>query len=146
MITGLNHSGFIVKDIEKMKSFYCDVLGLKIEREVDSIAAAPGDHTGFPDAKRKLVFVGAGGEHLVEVVYFINPKSPQGHLNRNQLGASHICFNVDNISEIYQSLSKQGIKFVTEPKYTINAEGKKRGVCYAEDPEGNWLEFIGEDQ
>ena len=72
MITGLNHSGFIVEDIEKMKSFYCDVLGLKIEREVDSIAPPSGDHTGFPDAKRKLVFVGAGGEHLVELVYFIN--------------------------------------------------------------------------
>ena len=84
--------------------------------------------------------------HLVELVYFINPKSPQGHLNRNQLGASHICFNVDSISEIYQSLSEKGIKFVTEPKYTTNAEGKKRGVCYAQDPEGNWLEFIGEDQ
>ena len=67
-------------------------------------------------------------------------------MNRNQLGASHICFNVNSISEIYQSLSQKGIKFVTEPIYTINPEGKKRGVCYAADPEGNWLEFIGEDQ
>jgi catechol 2,3-dioxygenase-like lactoylglutathione lyase family enzyme len=146
MITGLNHSGFIINDVNKMKSFYCDILGLKIEREVDSIAPPEGDHTGFPNAKRKLIFVGAGGEHLIELVYFINPKSPDGHLNRNQLGASHICFNVDNISDLYKTLSQKGIKFVTEPKYTINPEGKNRGVCYAQDPEGNWLEFIGEDQ
>ena len=34
MITGFNHSGFVVKDLEKMVSFYRDDLGLEIEREM----------------------------------------------------------------------------------------------------------------
>ena len=45
MITGFNHSGFVVKNLEKMISFYRDDLGLKIEREVDSRAPESGDHT-----------------------------------------------------------------------------------------------------
>ena len=38
MITGFNHSGFVVKDIEAMVAFYRDTLGLSVMREVDSVA------------------------------------------------------------------------------------------------------------
>ena len=31
MITGFNHSGFVVRDLDKMVSFYRDDLGLQIE-------------------------------------------------------------------------------------------------------------------
>ena len=52
MITGFNHSGFVVKDIEKMVAFYRDSLGLSVMREVDSVAPPEGDHTGIPGAHR----------------------------------------------------------------------------------------------
>tara|TARA_Y100001970_G_scaffold173703_1_gene212126 strand:- start:70 stop:504 length:435 start_codon:yes stop_codon:yes gene_type:complete len=142
MITGFNHSGFVVKDLEKMVSFYRDDLGLKIEREVDSLSPKSGDHTGIPGAHRTLVFVGKGGEHALELVYFINPKSPSGHLDRNQLGASHICFNVEKIEELYENLLSKGIKFVTPPIMSVTEDGKEKGICYCQDPEGNWIEFI----
>ena len=38
MIKGFNHSGFVVRDLEKMVSFYRDDLGLEIEKEIDSKA------------------------------------------------------------------------------------------------------------
>ena len=112
MITGFNHSGFVVKNLEKMVSFYRDDLGLK------------------------------GGEHALELVYFIHPKSPSGHLDRNQLGASHICFNVEKIEELYENLLSKGIKFVTPPIMSVTEDGKEKGICYCQDPEGNWIEFI----
>ena len=45
MVTGFNHSGFVVNDIDKMVAFYKDDLGLRVEREVDSKAPETGDHT-----------------------------------------------------------------------------------------------------
>ena len=45
MITGFNHSGFVVKDIDKMVAFYRDLLGLTVLRDVDSKAPPEGDHT-----------------------------------------------------------------------------------------------------
>ena len=93
MITGFNHSGFVVKDIDMMVEFYRDTLGLEVMREVDSVAPPEGDHTGIPGARRTLVFVGKpDGEHVLELVHFIDPPSPEGHLDRHQLGAAHICF------------------------------------------------------
>ena len=104
MVTGFNHSGFVVNDIDKMVAFYKDDLGLRVEREVDSKAPDTGDHTGIPGAHRTLIFVGSGGDHKLELVHYINPKSKKGHLDRNQLGSAHVCFNVDDIKSLYENL------------------------------------------
>lgn len=143
MITGFNHSGFVVRDIDKMVEFYRDVLGLEVMREVDSVAPPEGDHTGIPGARRTLVFVGkTDGEHALELVHFREPPSPEGHLERNQLGAAHVCFNVDDLEGLYRDLTARGIQFVTQPLWRDTPNGGRRGICYCQDPEGNWLEFI----
>ncbi len=143
MITGFNHSGFVVKDIDKMVAFYRDLLGLTVLREVDSVAPPDGDHTGIPGAHRTLVFVGkAEGNHALELVHFIEPPSPDGHLDRHQLGAAHVCFNVEDLETMHHKLRSQGVRFVTEPIFTELPSGGQRGICYAQDPEGNYLEFI----
>ena len=144
MVTGFNHSGFVVQDIDVMVAFYRDTLGLTVVREADSIAPEGGDHTGFPGARRRLVFVGKPeGEHLLELVHYRHPPSPEGHLRRNQLGAGHVCFNVDDLPRFYDDLRSKGVEFVTPPKFRDSDDGARTGVCYARDPEGNWLEFIG---
>lgn len=146
MITGFNHSGIVVKDLEVAISFYRDSLGLEVTREVDSVAPPDGDHTGIPGARRKLVFMGhPDSEHALELVHFIDPPSPDGHLDRHQLGAAHVCFNVEDLAGLHQRLTGQGINFVTAPKYR-EGDGVRTGICYAQDPEGNWLEFIERTQ
>ena len=47
-VTGFNHSGFVVNDIDKMVAFYKDDLVLRVEREVASQAPDAGDHTRCP--------------------------------------------------------------------------------------------------
>jgi lactoylglutathione lyase len=144
-ITGFNHSGFVVQDLELMVAFYRDLLGLTVVREVDSLAPAGGDHTGIPGAHRALVFVGLPQEdHLLELVHYLNPPSPEGHLQRNQLGAGHVCFNVEQLAGLHARLSAAGVRFVTPPILHPLADGGTHGICYARDPEGNWLEFIQE--
>ena len=143
MVTGFNHSGFVVQDLDAMVAFYRDALGLSVIREVDSIAPPTGDHTGFPGARRKLVFVGKpGGEHMLELVHYIDPPSPEGHLQRHQLGAAHICFNVDDLASLRDRLTELGIRFVTQPIFREAADGGRSGICYIQDPEGNWVELI----
>ncbi len=143
MVTGFNHSGFVVKDLDTMVAFYRDALGLSVIREVDSIAPPTGDHTGFPGARRKLVFVGKpGGEHMLELVHYIDPPSPEGHLQRHQLGAAHICFNVDDLASLRDRLTERGIRFVTQPIFREAPDGGRTGICYIQDPEGNWVELI----
>lgn len=143
MITGFNHSGFVVRDMDVMVEFYRDLLGLTVLREIDSVAPAAGDHTGIPGAHRALIFFGApDGGHQLELVQWLTPPSPGGHLERNQLGAAHVCFNVDNLAALHAELSGRGVRFVTLPIFRPRPDGGVSGICYAQDPEGNWLEFI----
>ena len=143
-IIGFNHSGLVVRDIEKMVAYYRDVLGLAVRREIDSVAPPHGDHTGIPGAHRTLVFVGKPeGEHALELVHYIQPPSPgEHHPAQNIVGAEHICFNVDNLKELYEQLTARGVHFVTPPIFRETPEGLIMGICYSQDPEGNWVEFI----
>ncbi len=144
MVTGFNHSGFVVKDMDKMVEFYRDTLGLTVLMEIDSVAPPEGDHTGIPGAHRSLVFVGMENDtHRLELVQFLEPPSPdEGHLKNNYIGAAHVCFNVTDIKQLHADLSAKGIKFVTEPEIRTTPDGTTLGIVYAMDPEGNYLEFI----
>lgn len=126
-----------------MLQFYCNFLGMSVIREVESVAPLTGDHTGIPGAKRKLVFVGIPGDnHMLELVHYVEPLSPDGHLDRHQLGSAHVCFNVKDLSTLYRRLSAKGVRFVTPPIFRNDPLGEKLGICYLHDPEGNLLEFI----
>ena len=105
MITGFNHSGFVVKNIDNQVEFYRNVLGLKVIRKSN-----PGPegsrHTGIPNAYRALVFLGKEQDgHLIELVQFIKPQiNNDGHVPNTYIGAAHICFNVTNLKQMYKSM------------------------------------------
>jgi len=141
MITGMHHTGITVHDIDRMVKFYTQDLGLKVLREIDSIAPPQGNHTGIPGARRKLVFVGFENAHEIELVHYVDPPAGTGHLDKHQLGSMHVCFLVDDLAEVHHRLVEKGVHFATEPKYHDEADGRL-GVIYGQDPEGNWLEFI----
>ena len=140
-VSGFHHTGIVVHDLERMVEFYTQDLGLNCLMELDSVAPADGDHTGIPGARRKLVFVGFEGGHQIELIHYVDPPSADGHFQVNQFGAAHVCFVVPNVRGAYETLGAKGIQFVTEPKFR-EVSGKMIGVVYAQDPEGNWLEFI----
>ena len=141
MIKGFNHTGIVVTDLDRMVRFYTQQIGLKILLEIDSVAPPEGDHTGLPGAQRKLVFVGLDEDHRIELIHYLEPASTDGHADRHQLGSMHVCFDVSDLRETCERLKTQGVRFLTEPKFREH-DGRKLGVVYAQDPEGNWLEFI----
>jgi catechol 2,3-dioxygenase-like lactoylglutathione lyase family enzyme len=139
MVT-MEHTGLVVKDLDKQLTFYRDTLGMKVIRESSSIAPPGGDHTGVSNARRKLVFLGTvREEHQLELIYYIDPQSPpKSAIGQNQVGSIHLCFKTDNVQDLYDDLLKQGIRFLTPPRVT---QGNRSILCYGQDPEENWIEF-----
>lgn len=141
MICGFNHTGIVVRDLNRMVIFYTQKIGLKILLELDSIAPPEGDHTAVAGARRKLVFVGLDDDHRIELIHYLEPESTDGHSDRHQTGSMHVCFNVTDLQTTCERLESHGVRFLTEPKFRDH-DGRKIGVVYAQDPEGNWLEFV----
>jgi catechol 2,3-dioxygenase-like lactoylglutathione lyase family enzyme len=143
MLTGFDHVGLVVKDIEKQKNFYCDILGLRLLHEIETLPPPSGDHTNIPGVQRKLIFLGDHhGRELLELVYYTDPPSPMGQsLEPNQVNSIHLCFNMVNLQNHYKDLSDKGVRFLTSPKVINRPGAAPVCLCYAQDPEGNWLEF-----
>ena len=141
MVTGFNHTGIVVDDLDLMVSFYCDDLGLAELNRVESNAPPEGNHTGIPGSRRTLVFVGFESGHRIELVKYHDPASEDRDDDMTRVGTNHICFNVEDIEKVHADLSARGIEFVTDPIIRQTGNGR-HGIVYARDPEGNWLEFI----
>jgi catechol 2,3-dioxygenase-like lactoylglutathione lyase family enzyme len=136
----LEHTGLVVKDLDKQLTFYRDILGLKVTREAERTSPPSGSHTGVAGVRRKLVFLaGDGGDFQLELIHYIDPVSPPGNtLAQNQCGSTHLCFQTENLEQRYEELLRQGVGFLTPPRLT---QGNRSRLCYAQDPEGNWIEF-----
>ncbi|MGD0662986.1 MAG: VOC family protein, partial [Syntrophorhabdales bacterium] len=64
-------------------------------------------------------------------------------LNTSNPGVAHIAFGVSNIEQMYEDLSKKGVKFVNPPVWAPGNDGKGRwAVCYLRGPDGITLELI----
>lgn len=136
----LEHTGLVVKNLDTQLAFYRDILGLKVTREAERTSPPSGSHTGVGGVRRKLVFLGDNsGGHQLELIHYIDPASPPGNpLGQNQVGSIHLCFETKNLLERYEELLQRGVQFLTPPRLT---QGNRSRLCYAKDPEGNWIEF-----
>lgn len=143
MITGFFHTGFVVEDLEAMVAFYRDVLGLTVLQEREVSGAIAERIVGVPGAHLRLAFLGREGErYALELLRYVYPPGMDGHQPVNSLGATHLSFYVQGLDEMHRELAGQGVRFINSPTLNEAPDGARRKVCYAQDPEGNWLEFI----
>ena len=142
MLKGFHHTGFVVRDLERSVAFYTEVMGLEtlMQLEIDGEFAARV--VGFEDAHLKVALLNMGDGHNLELVQYIYPPSAEGQINRNDLGASHLAFFVENIEEYYATMSQKGLRFIGPPP-SLTQDGKVViKAIYAQDPDNNWLEFV----
>ncbi|MBU16513.1 MAG: hypothetical protein CL725_02275 [Chloroflexi bacterium] len=143
MLKSFFHTGFVVKDIEASIKFYAEVLGMRIAGRTEREGEFVEQVLAFPGAHIKGGFVDMGDGHQLELIQYLSPASGENHLHRNDLGASHLAFFVDDLDAFYQETSQKGIKYNNPPASMFDDDGKlSRKAAYAQDPDGNWLEFV----
>ena len=141
----MNHTGFVVSDMDRSLEFYQDLLGLKQERNQILKGEFISGLVGYPDARLHIVYLGTGDlRHSVELIQYLNPAgTPAAMPERHQVGASYLGVIVDDLDAFYAELSSRGVRFVSPPAirpgavYPMASKG-----CYMQDPDGNWLELL----
>ena len=139
----LNHTGFVVSDMERSLAFYRDMLGLREETNGIREGAGISEVVGYPDAKLHIVYLGTGDlKHSVELVQYLNPVgikiSPTA---RNAIGACHLGIVVDDLDALYEDLSSKGAEFAG-PVVARDGNLYGRKITFLQDPDGNWLELL----
>ena len=143
MLKSMFHTGFVVRDIDKTIDFYTNVMGLTLVGRTERTGDFACKLLAFEDAHIKGAFVELGDGHQLELIQYINPPVGDGHLHRNDAGASHLAFFVEDIDAFYADKSQRGLTFNSDPAALYDDGGKLlRKALYAQDPDGNWLEFV----
>jgi catechol 2,3-dioxygenase-like lactoylglutathione lyase family enzyme len=119
----LGHVGIYVRDLEKSKKFYTEVVGLKVSDE-------------FP---AKAVFMRCGHDHHDTVLFQLAAeKSARSQNDRAEI--QQISFEVDRLDDLRQKaaeLRAQGIE-VTGPQQ--RGPGMDKTIDFR-DPDGNTIQF-----
>jgi len=129
MITGIGHTAFNVRDMEKTVAFYEKSLGFKRAFDI----ARP--ENGQP----WIVYMYAGGNQFVELFYGGKNVTPYSDENA---GFAHLCIAVDDIQEIWKKIVESGAPQDDAPKQGADFNWQ----CWTHDPDGNKIELMQLDE
>jgi glyoxylase I family protein len=110
MINRVHHIAILCSNYEKSKVFYTNILGLEIIRE-----------TYREERRSYKLDLALNGNYFLELFSF--PDSPPRQTKPEATGLRHIAFEVDNIDDTIQALTKKGI--VSEPIRTDEITNKR---------------------
>jgi catechol 2,3-dioxygenase-like lactoylglutathione lyase family enzyme len=128
-IRGIDHVVLRVRDIERMRKFYCDVLG--------------ASHVAYrPELGMSHLRAGSAMIDLVEVDGALG-KAGGAAPGREGRNMDHLCLKVEPFDQdaIVAHLKKHGVA-VGDIKNRFGAEGNGVSI-YLVDPEGNAVELKG---
>ena len=137
-INGIHHIGMSVPSLDAARAFYVDLLGFT---ELGSGGWSDSEQmdrlTRLRGTAARMMFLAAGNTYI-EMFEFSAPRPPTPEAERgvNELGFTHLCFDVDDTLAMHARLAAAGIDFHCDP---IDSSGVR--TVYGRDPFGNVIEL-----
>ena len=134
-----SHCGITVSSFERAVQFYWDVFGCPLV----GVADTPPDRVrlffGVQDEQPrcKIGWIRVPGGAVLEIFEF-QPQLPPVGVRWNQVGLTHMSFNVRNTQRWYDYLVSKGVECLSKP------EKSPRGhtFFFAKDFDGNLIEMM----
>lgn len=123
-LKGIHHIAIIASDYEKSKHFYTEILGFKIESEVNRA-----------ERKSFKLDLSLNGEYIIELFSFPDP--PIRPSRPESTGLRHLAFKVENVEIAIEELLKNNVR--CEPVRIDELTGKR--FTFFADPDELPLEL-----
>jgi len=138
----LRHVGIAVSDMERAISFYRDLLGFAVRKEMNESGSYIDNFCCLKEVAVKTVKMADDNGNLIELLHFSshfrdNLKNFQRELI--DVGISHFALTVDDIEETYEKLKEKGVMFNCVPQNTPDGYAK---VAFCRDLDGNFIELV----
>src|SRR3970040_915292 len=97
MIERIDHVNIVARDLPAVTTFYRDVLGLRVTREITIGGKWIEALTGCEEVEAEVVYLEAGSGAALELIRYRTPEGaqPEGLGEPNTMGIRHIAFAVD---------------------------------------------------
>lgn len=140
MIRAIRHTGLVVADLERALHFWCDVLGFKVEKQMDESGNHVDAMMGLRDVRVTTAKLAAPDGNLIELLCFhSHPDQPRWDGTPYSTGFTHIALTVDDLDQLVSRLMLEGVSFPAPPQRSPDGYAK---VIYAKGPEGILLELV----
>lgn len=146
MIRRVDHVGFVVSDLERAVEFWCRALQLEVAWLLEDDGPELRTQVGFRDAHIRMARLRQlGSEQQIELFQYVAPPGSGAVPLRNGIGATHVCFLVDDIEAEYERLRQSGIdSFVSPPVRFVDGPDAGAAAVYFTDPDGVTIELAQE--
>ena len=140
MIRQIRHTGLVVADLEKALHFWRDLLGFRLEKQMEESGAHIDAMMGLKGVLVTTVKMTAPEGGMIELLYFhSHPDSPSWMGTPFSTGLTHVAMTVINLDDAYEKLTCAGAEFFAPPQYSPDGAVK---VIYCKGPEGVLLELV----
>lgn len=142
-LEGIQHVGVPVSDMQRTLRFYREAFGLEPDFVHNVAPSSELDLTlGVDGAQLTIAFMRLGNTYL-ELLEYRNADRDVSYGRRNcDVGATHVCFEVEDIGAAYDALRAKGVAFYSEPLLVDDGPLKGYTFCYLMDPDGVTLELL----
>ena len=142
MILNIRHTGIVVSNLELSKKFYCDLLGFKVQKEMDESGDFINNFSALENVLVTTSKMILENGQMIELLYYkSHPETPDMSRKINQIGCSHIALTVSNLDDLYNKLLENDIYFNSPPQYSPDGKAK---VTFCKDPDGSLIELVEE--
>jgi len=138
----LRHIGITVKDIERSLRFYRDLLDFKIIWDKNESGDYIDNFSAIKNINVRTVKMIDDQNNTIELLqYYSHPSSDSICQARliTSIGCSHFALTVSHLDELQDKLSKEGIRFKSDPQYSPDGNAK---ITFCQDPDGVLIELV----
>jgi catechol 2,3-dioxygenase-like lactoylglutathione lyase family enzyme len=143
IITGVDHVGLTVTDLERSIKFYTEILECTVVVEQEKEGGYLAAIVGYPDAHVKMAHLQpTGSSSRIELFEYCTPRSAPRDLEPRNVGNAHICFVVNDLAALYERLVSRGVTTLSPPVEVDTGVNKGGAALYLRDPDGITLEIF----
>jgi catechol 2,3-dioxygenase-like lactoylglutathione lyase family enzyme len=142
-IRGVHHIGIPVSSLDRSLAFFEQAFGLLPLFVGESSGPQLSEAVGVPDAHSRVALIEAPGGVGIELLEYVNPRGRAHDRANNDIGASHLCLQVDHIDQAASALEAHGVEFLSAPMTATTGELAGWRFAYFTDPiDGVTFELI----
>jgi catechol 2,3-dioxygenase-like lactoylglutathione lyase family enzyme len=141
----IHHTGYTVGDLDRSLHFYRDLLGMEVVATQEKKGGYLAAIVGYPDAHVRMAHLRVpGADHVVELFEYVAPSgAAPATIEPRNVGASHLCFVMDDLPTLYERLRAAGVDSFVSPPVEVDTGINAGGLAlYLRDPDGIPVELF----
>jgi lactoylglutathione lyase len=144
MLKSVHHTSYTVSDLESSLEFYRDRLGCEMLATQEKKGGYLGAIVGDPDAHVRMAHLRVpGSDHVIELFEYLAPEGARPEMQPWNVGASHLCFIVDDLPAFHAELIARGVTSFVSPPVEVDTGINAGGFAlYVRDPDGITVELF----